>query len=328
MGRLMEGVWTDQRYDPSKSAGRFVREDSQLRNWITPDGEPGPSGEGGFKAEIGRYHLYVSLACPWAHRTLIFRKLKGLEDLITVSVVHPHMLGNGWEFRQDDPTLSDELYGSDCLHQIYTRARPEYTGRVTVPVLWDKLRETIVSNESSEIIRMLNSAFNDLTGNTLDFYPETLREGIDVLNKRIYATLNNGVYRCGFTTTQEAYEEAFTELFATLDFLEDRLSGQRFLCGNVQTEADWRLFPTLIRFDAVYHGHFKCNRNRIVDFPNLFGYVRDLYQHPGIRNTVDFWQIRQHYHYSHESINPHRIIPKGPDLSPYDRPHEREQLSS
>ena len=328
MGRLMEGVWTDQRYDPSKSAGRFVREDSQLRNWITPDGEPGPSGEGGFKAEIGRYHLYVSLACPWAHRTLIFRKLKGLEDLITVSVVHPHMLGNGWEFRQDDPTLSDELYGSDCLHQIYTRARPEYTGRVTVPVLWDKLRETIVSNESSEIIRMLNSAFNDLTGNTLDFYPETLREGIDVLNKRIYATLNNGVYRCGFTTTQEAYEEAFTELFATLDFLEDRLSGQRFLCGNVQTEADWRLFPTLIRFDAVYHGHFKCNRNRIVDFPNLFGYVRDLYQHPGIRNTVDFWQIRQHYHYSHESINPYRIIPKGPDLSPYDRPHEREQLSS
>ena len=328
MGRLMEGVWTDQRYDPSKSAGRFVREDSQLRNWITPDGEPGPSGEGGFKAEIGRYHLYVSLACPWAHRTLIFRKLKGLEDLITVSVVHPHMLGNGWEFRQDDPTLSDELYGSDCLHQIYTRARPEYTGRVTVPVLWDKLRETIVSNESSEIIRMLNSAFNDLTGNTLDFYPETLREGIDVLNKRIYATLNNGVYRCGFATTQEAYEEAFTELFATLDFLEDRLSGQRFLCGNVQTEADWRLFPTLIRFDAVYHGHFKCNRNRIVDFPNLFGYVRDLYQHPGIRNTVDFWQIRQHYHYSHESINPHRIIPKGPDLSPYDRPHEREQLSS
>lgn len=328
MGRLMEGVWTDQRYAPSKSAGRFVREDSQLRNWITPDGEPGPSGEGGFKAEIGRYHLYVSLACPWAHRTLIFRKLKGLEDLITVSVVHPHMLGNGWEFRQDDPTLSDELYGSDCLHQIYTRARPEYTGRVTVPVLWDKLRETIVSNESSEIIRMFNSAFNDLTGNTLDFYPETLREGIGVLNKRIYATLNNGVYRCGFTTTQEAYEEAFTELFATLDFLEDRLSGQRFLCGNVQTEADWRLFPTLIRFDAVYHGHFKCNRNRIVDFPNLFGYVRDLYQHPGIRNTVDFWQIRQHYHYSHESINPYRIIPKGPDLSPYDRPHEREQLSS
>ena len=328
MGRLIDGAWTDQWYDTLKSGGRFLREDSQLRNWITPDGEPGPSGDGGFRAEADRYHLYVSLACPWAHRTLVFRKLKGLEDLITVSVVHPHMLGNGWEFRQDDPTLADELYGSDCLHQIYTRARPEYTGRVTVPVLWDKLCETIVSNESSEIIRMFNSAFNPLTGNPLDFYPQALREEIDSINERIYATLNNGVYRCGFATKQEAYEEAFTELFATLDFLEDRLAGQRYLCGNAQTEADWRLFPTLIRFDAVYHGHFKCNRNRIVDFPNLFGYVRDLYQHPGIRNTVDFRHIRQHYHYSHDSINPHRIVPKGPDLVPYDRPHQREGLSS
>jgi putative glutathione S-transferase len=327
MGCLIDGVWTDQWYDTSKSGGRFLREDSQLRNWITPDGTPGPSGEGGFRAEVDRYHLYVSLACPWAHRTLVFRKLKGLEDLITVSVVHPHMLGNGWEFRENDPTLADELYGSECLHQIYTRARLEYTGRVTVPVLWDTLRETIVSNESSEIIRMLNSAFNKLTGNALDFYPEALREEIAPLNERIYTTLNNGVYRCGFATKQEAYEEAFTELFDTLDFLEERLAGQRYLCGNTQTEADWRLFPTLIRFDAVYHGHFKCNRNRIVDFPNLFGYVRDLYQHPGIRNTVDFWHIRQHYHYSHDSINPHRIVPKGPDLAPYNLPHQRAGLS-
>lgn len=323
MGRLLEGVWTDQWYDTSKSEGRFLREDSQMRNWITPDGSPGPSGGGGFRAEVDRYHLYVSLACPWAHRTLIFRKLKGLEDLITVSVVHPHMLGNGWEFRQDDPTLADELYGSEFLHQIYTRARQDYTGRVTVPVLWDKLRETIVNNESSEIIRMFNSAFNPLTGNTLDYYPDSHREQIDAFNERIYGTLNNGVYRCGFATTQSAYEEAFSELFATLDFLEEQLSGQRYLCGDLLTEADWRLFPTLIRFDAVYHGHFKCNRNRIVDFPNLFGYVRDLYQHPGIRNTVDFWHIRQHYHYSHETINPHRIVPKGPDLAPYDLPHER-----
>ena len=323
MGRLLEGVWTDQWYDTSKSEGRFLREDSQMRNWITPDGSPGPSGDGGFRAEADRYHLYVSLACPWAHRTLIFRKLKALEDLITVSVVHPHMLGSGWEFRQDDPTLADELYGSAFLHQIYTRARQDYTGRVTVPVLWDKLRETIVNNESSEIIRMFNSAFNPLTGNTLDYYPDSHREQIDAFNERIYGTLNNGVYRCGFATAQSAYEEAFSELFATLDFLEEQLSGQRYLCGDLLTEADWRLFPTLIRFDAVYHGHFKCNRNRIVDFPNLFGYVRDLYQHPGIRNTVDFWHIRQHYHFSHDSINPHRIVPKGPDLAPYDLPHKR-----
>ena len=327
MGLLIEGRWHDQWYDTRKSKGEFLRTNSQFRNWITADGSAGPSGESGFPAEAGRYHLYVSLACPWAHRTLIFRALKSLEDIIPVSIVHPYMLDKGWVFDDWKGETADSLYGFNCLHQLYTRANPDYTGRVTVPVLWDTEQETIVNNESSEIIRMFNSAFADYTPEKTDYYPEELRNEIDSINARIYETLNNGVYRCGFATTQKAYETAFTELFACLDELESRLSKQRFLIGNRITEADWRLFTTLIRFDAVYYSHFKTNLRRISDYPELYAYTRDLYQQPGIKQTVNLEHIKQHYYYSHETINPTRIVPEGPKLN-FEEPHKRDELLS
>ncbi|WP_417724476.1 glutathione S-transferase family protein [Salipiger sp.] len=328
MGQLVDGKWQDKWYDTSKTGGKFVRSTTAFRNWITPDGAPGPSGEGGFAAEAGRYHLYVSLACPWAHRALIFRALKDLEPLIDVSVVHPDMLGEGWTFDADYPAATgDRLHGDRFLRETYLRADPGLSGRVTVPVLWDKQRETIVSNESAEIIRMFNSAFDGLTGNRDDYWPEALREAIEPVNARIYDTVNNGVYKAGFATTQEAYDEAVHPLFDTLDWIEERLSRNRYLMGARITEADWRLFTTLIRFDSVYHGHFKCNRNRIVDFPELWGYTRELYQWPGVAGTVNLDHIRRHYHYSHETVNPHRIVPIGPDLD-LDAPHGRGRLAA
>ncbi|MFI2811130.1 MULTISPECIES: glutathione S-transferase family protein [Microbulbifer] len=322
MGLLVNGQWQDRWYDTDKSEGEFVREQAQLRNWITVDGSAGPSGEGGFKAEPGRYHLYVSLACPWAHRTLIFRKLKGLEDLIDVSVVSPYMHEHGWTFKQDEGSSGDRLYGADYLHQLYTRNRADYSGRVTVPLLWDKQRECVVSNESAEIIRMFNSAFDEITGNRDDFYPAELRGDIDATNDIVYENVNNGVYRAGFATTQEAYEKAYDPLFSTLDQLEQRLANNRYLCGERITEADWRLFTTLVRFDPVYHGHFKCNKQRLADYPNLWGYVRELYQWPGVAGTVDFHHIKTHYYASHDTINPTGIVPKGPELD-YSAPHGR-----
>ena len=323
MGQLVDGTWHDTWYDTKSTGGKFVRSTAKFRNWITPDGAPGPSGEGGFKAEAGRYHLYVSYACPWAHRTLIFRELKGLADLITVSVVHPDMLSDGWVLSDDYPgATGDTLYGLPFLRDIYLKADPQISGRVTVPILWDKQQETIVSNESSEIIRMFNSAFNELTGNVEDFWPKVLRDAIEPVNVRIYDTLNNGVYRSGFATSQEAYTEAVSQLFDTLDWLENHLSTNRYLMGDRISEADWRLVPTLFRFDPVYHLHFKCNRKRVIDYPNLWAYTRELYQWPGVAQTVNFDHIVRHYHYSHESINPHRIIPINPDLN-WDEPHGR-----
>jgi len=326
VGQLVDGVWTDAWYDTKSTGGKFVRSTAKFRNWITPDGQPGPSGEGGFEAEPGRYHLYVSLACPWAHRTLIFRALKGLDDLIDVSVVHPDMLGDGWTFAEDYPgATGDRLYGLPFARDIYLKADPQVSGRVTVPILWDRKRETIVSNESSEIIRMFNGAFDHLTGNSDDYWPEALREEIEAVNAPIYDNVNNGVYKSGFATTQQAYDEAVTALFAELDALEARLSGQRYLAGDRVTEADWRLFTTLVRFDPVYHGHFKCNRQRIVDYPALWAYIRELYQWPGVAETVNFDHITRHYHYSHETINPHRIVPIGPVLD-WSAPHGRDRL--
>lgn len=324
MGQLVDGVWHDTWYDTKSTGGKFVRSNAKFRNWITADGSAGPTGEAGFNAEAGRYHLYVSYACPWAHRTLIFRSLKGLQDLISVSVVHPDMLADGWTLDSDYPgATGDTLYGLPFARDIYTKAVPDMSGRVTVPILWDKKRETIVSNESSEIIRMFNSAFDGLTGNTLDFWPEELRDEIEPVNDRIYQTLNNGVYRSGFATTQAAYDEAVTELFTTLDWLEERLGSARYLMGDKLTEADWRLFPTLVRFDLVYHLHFKCNRQRIVDYPNLWAYTRELFQIPGVADTVNFDHIVRHYHYSHESINPHRIVPINPVID-WLEPHGRD----
>ncbi len=325
MGLLVDGVWQDRWYDTKKSGGRFVREDAAFRRWVTADGTPGPDGQEGVTAEAGRFHLYVSLACPWAHRTLIFRALKGLEDVISVSVVHPHMLENGWEFGNCDAgafACGDPIHGADYMHQVYTRAKADYTGRVTVPVLWDRKDDTIVSNESSEIIRMLNTAFDAYTDDRRDFYPEPLRADIDAVNDQVYPNVNNGVYRCGFATTQEAYEEAFTALFQTLDDLEARLSKQRYLVGEQLTEADWRLFTTLVRFDPVYVGHFKTNLRRIADYPNLSGYLRELYQVPGVAPTVNFDHIKSHYYYSHATINPTRVVPVGPALD-LERPHGR-----
>lgn len=323
MGLLVDGEWHDLWYDTKSTGGKFVRSESQFRNWITADGSAGPSGDAGFQAESGRYHLYVSYACPWAHRTLVFRQLKDLEDHISVSAVHPDMLSKGWTFETDDHGADgDALFGSDYAHQIYTRADPTYSGRVTVPILWDKKQNTIVSNESSEIIRMLNSAFNAITGNTDDYWPKDMRDAIEEVNARIYSTINNGVYKSGFATSQEAYDEAVHALFESLDWLEERLSENRYLMGDKLTEADWRLFTTLIRFDPVYHLHFKCNRRRIVDYPNLWAYTRELYQWPGVADTVNLNHIVRHYHYSHESINPHRIIPINPVLD-YDAPHNR-----
>lgn len=326
MGMLVEGVWKDVWYD-TKNDGRFERSVAQFRDWVTVDGAPAEGRTRSLKAEPGRYHLYVSLACPWAHRTLIFRKLKKLEDVISVDIVHHYMAENGWTFLKEDGATGDTLYGSDFLHQIYTRADPSYSGRVTVPVLWDKKEQTIVSNESSEIIRMLNSAFDEWGDASLDLSPLNLRGEIDAINERIYPAINNGVYRTGFATTQAAYEEAFDELFAGLDELEDRLSRSRYLIGNTMTEADWRLFTTLIRFDAVYYGHFKCNLREISDYPNLSNYLRDLYQTPGIAETVDMLHIKAHYYASHNMINPTRIVPKGPDLD-FSGPHDRNRFSS
>lgn len=314
MGLLQEGKWVDRWYETKSHQGRFRRKDAQFRNWITKNGLPGVSGEGGFKAVPGRYHLYVSFACPWAHRTLLFRTLKGLENLISVSVVHWHMAENGWTFEDNEDVGSDNINGAQYLHQIYTAAVSDYSGRVTVPVLWDKERQTIVSNESSEIIRMFNSAFDEIGAKNADYYPEKLRAEIDALNTRIYDTVNNGVYKTGFATTQEAYEEAIMPLFNTLDWLEERLSKTRFLTGETITEADWRLFTTLVRFDSVYVGHFKCNLRRLVDYHNLWGFVRDLYQKPGIAATVHMDHIKAHYYVSHKTINPTGIVPLGPEI--------------
>ena len=325
MGKLVDGVWHDVWYDTKETKGHFKRTTAQFRNWLTADGAAGPTGEGGFKAERNRYHLYVSLACPWAHRTLIFRTLKGLEEIIPVTVVDPLMLENGWVFRDGDGTDADPLYGADCLWQIYTRADPHYSGRVTVPVLWDRQKQTIVSNESAEIIRMFNRAFDGLTGNRDDYCPPELLGEIDEINALVYDRVNNGVYKAGFATTQEAYEENVLKLFKTLDQLEERLSGQRYLVGDRLTEADWRLFTTLVRFDAVYVGHFKCNIRRIADYPALSAYLRDLYQVPGVAETVNFRHIKHHYYRSHKTINPTGIVPVGPEID-LNAPHGRGSL--
>lgn len=315
MGLLIDGVWHDQWYDTKKTGGKFVRQASQFRNWVTVDGSAGITGKSGFKAEKDRYHLYVSYACPWAHRTLIFRALKGLEEIIPISVVHWFMGEHGWTFADGEGVIPDSLFNSEYLYQIYTKADTNYTGRVTVPILWDKQTQTIVNNESSEIIRMFNSGFDSLGAKEGDYYPENLRAEIDELNDRIYHTVNNGVYKCGFATTQSAYEEALTPLFETLDWLENRLSQQEYLTGNQITEADWRLFTTLIRFDAVYVGHFKCNLRRIVDYPNLWAYVKNLYHIPGVAETVNFLHIKGHYYQSHKTINPTGIVPVGPEIN-------------
>ncbi|MCI2399743.1 glutathione S-transferase family protein [Aliiroseovarius subalbicans] len=323
MGQLANGVWQDTWYDTKSTGGAFQRSTARFRNWITPDGAPGPSGVGGFAAESGRYHLYVSLACPWAHRTLIFRALKGLTDHIGVSVVHPDMLSDGWTFATDFPgATGDQLYDLPFARDIYTRADPGVSGRVTVPILWDTQSQTIVSNESAEIIRMFNSAFDGLTGNRDDFWPDALHTDIETVNTRVYDNVNNGVYRAGFATSQPAYDTAVTALFDTLDWLEDRLSHNRYLMGDKITEADWRLFTTLVRFDPVYHLHFKCNRKRLIDYPALWAYARELYQWPGVAETVNFDHIVRHYHFSHETINPHRIIPINPVLN-WTAPHGR-----
>ncbi|MBC3956784.1 glutathione S-transferase family protein [Pseudomonas triticifolii] len=325
MGLLVEGRWHDQWYESSKD-GAFQRENAQRRSWVTADGTPGPSGEGGFVAQAGRYHLYVSLACPWAHRTLILRTLKGLESLIDVSIVSWLMLENGWTFDQQKGSSGDALDNLTFLHQRYTADDPHYTGRVTVPVLWDKQQQRIVSNESAEIIRMFNSAFDELTGNRLDFYPSALQATIDELNERIYPAVNNGVYRAGFATSQQAYEEAFDDVFAELDELENLLGEKRYLAGEHLTEADVRLFTTIVRFDAVYYSHFKCNQRRIADYPNLSNWLREMYQWPGIAETVNFEHIKGHYYASHRTINPTGIIPKGPALN-LEASHDRERLS-
>lgn len=325
MGLLIDGKWFDQWYDTKSSGGKFVRSESQFRNWITTDGSPGPTGSGGFEAEAGRYHLYVSYACPWAHRTLIMRALKGLEDMISVSVVGMTMLENGWTFDKTDGSSGDHLFDNSFLHQIYTQADPAYTGRVTVPVLWDKKLNTIVSNESADIIRMFNSAFDAIGAKPGDYFPKPHREEIEAVNERVYHAVNNGVYKSGFATSQHAYEDAVIPLFETLDWLEEKLSTKRYLMGNKLTEADIRLFTTLVRFDPVYVGHFKCNLRRLVDYPNLWAYTRDIYQRPGVAETVHMDHIKTHYYASHGSINPTGIVPVGPSLD-LDAPHQRGEL--
>ncbi|THD72021.1 glutathione S-transferase family protein [Thalassobius vesicularis] len=328
MGLLENGNWRTDWYDTSKSGGAFRRTTASFRNWVTPDGRPGPSGTGGYAAESGRYHLYVSYACPWAHRTLIFRALKGLTPHIPVSVVHPDMLKDGWTFATDFPgATGDTLHGLPFLRDVYLKARPDMSGRVTVPVLWDTQTQTIVSNESAEIIRMFNSAFDGLTGDRQDFWPAPLRDRIEALNTRIYDTVNNGVYKAGFATTQSAYDAAVRPLFDSLDWLEAHLSQNRYLLGAQATEADWRLFTTLIRFDPVYHLHFKCNLKRLIDYPNLWAYTRELYQWPGVAETTHLDHIVRHYHYSHDTLNPNRIIPINPVLD-YAEPHGRAHLSA
>ena len=323
MGLLQNGQWVDQWYDTQSSGGEFRRQDSSFRSWVTADGAAGPTGSPGFKAESGRYHLFVSLACPWAHRTLIFRQLNDLQDLIGVTVVEPLMLSNGWEIAARK--IKGEQYNLDYLYQLYLKADPGYEGRVTVPVLWDKQTQSIVSNESSDIIRMFNSAFNGLTGNDHDCYPEELRAQIDAINERVYDAINNGVYRAGFAASQQAYEAAYYELFDALDWVEDILARERYLTGVVLTEADWRLFTTLIRFDAVYYGHFKTNRQRIADYPAISNYLRELYQWPGVAQTVNFAHIKQHYYASHVTINPTQVVPLGPQQD-FTLPHNRDQF--
>lgn len=323
MGLLVDGVWQE---DVSRTKdGHFVRPTTQFRNWVTPDGSPGPSGKGGFAAEPGRYHLYVSLACPWAHRTLIFRKLKALENVISLSIVSPDMLKDGWTFKTSEGSTGDTANGKDKLSEIYLLAEPRYTGRVSVPALWDKKRKTIVNNESSEIIRMFNSAFDAFTNIRTDFYPEALRPQIDKLNEVIYPNINNGVYRAGFATSQPAYEQAFRNVFDTIEEIEQILSQNRYLVGSTITEADWRLFCTLIRFDAVYYSHFKCNWRHIYEYPNLSNYLRDLYQVPGVAETVSIEQIKRHYYHSQRHVNPSGIVPVGPQLD-FSAPHDRTRF--
>ena len=325
MGLLVCGEWKDRWYDTKSHEGHFVRSAAQFRNWVTADGSAGPGGGGGFKAEPGRYHLYVSLACPWANRTLIFRHLKGLEEMISLSVVHWRMADHGWTFEQGDGVIPDPISQAEYMHQVYTAAMPDYSGRVTVPVLWDKKQGTVVSNESAEIIRMFNSAFDDIGATPGDYYPEDLRNQIDEINARIYSSVNNGVYKAGFATTQEAYEEAVIPLFETLDWLEHRLSNRRYLFGDRLTEADWRLFTTLVRFDPVYVGHFKCNIRRLADYPNLWAYTRDLYPQGDVSETIDMQHIKHHYYVSHEKINPTGVVPVGPEMDFWE-PHGREDL--
>jgi glutathionyl-hydroquinone reductase len=328
MGLLMNGVWQEHESDPSKD-GHFERRETAFRNWITPDGRPGPTGQDGFRAVAGRYHLYVSLACPWAHRTLIMRSLKGLQTIIPISVTHWLMAEHGWTFTGGESVIPDSLYSSRYLYELYVRADETYSGRSTVPILWDHHTQTIVNNESADIIRMLGSAFEQAGAKPGDYYPQALRAEIDTINQRIYDTLNNGVYKAGFATTQAAYEAAVMPLFETLDWLEDRMSRNRFLCGDAMTEADIRLFTTLVRFDAVYHGHFKCNMRRIVDYRNLWAYTRDIFQLPGVAETVDFGHIKRHYYMSHRRINPTGIVPVGPALdfeAPADRGRDVDKL--
>lgn len=325
MGLLVDGKWQDKWYDTASTKGRFERTVTSFRSWITKDGSAGPTGEAGFKAEKGRYHLYVSMACPWAHRTLIFRAIKGLEDFISVSSVNALMLDKGWTFADGADVIKDDVNDKQFLYEVYTKADANFTGRVTVPVLWDKKTETIVSNESSEIIRMFNSAFDDIGAIAGDYYPQPLREEIDSLNDFIYPNINNGVYRAGFATTQDAYEEAVADVFSALNKLEDILSKKRYLTGNQITEVDWRLFTTLVRFDAVYVGHFKCNIKRLVDYPNIWGFVRELYQMPNIAKTIRLDHIKEHYYGSHGSINPTAVIPVGPDIN-FMEDHHRNEL--
>jgi glutathionyl-hydroquinone reductase len=321
MGLLIDGSWHDKWYDTDKNEGQFKRQEAGFRDWVTAD------GSSGFQAEVGRYHLYVSYACPWAHRTLIFRNLKGLQDVISVSVVNPRMGKNGWEFGGFSGATADQVNGATYLHEVYTKAKPDLTGRVTVPVLWDKKTGTIVSNESAEIIRMLNGAFDRVGGDaTVDFWPPDLRDEIEAINRPIYDNVNNGVYRAGFATRQAAYDAAYDDLFATLDMLEARLAGQRYLVGDRLTEADWRLFTTLVRFDPVYHGHFKCNRQRLNEFPNIWNYLLELYQVPGVAETVQLDHIKTHYYWSHDMINPTRIVPAGPAID-YLARHDRGRLN-
>ena len=314
MGLLVEGKWQDKWYDTKSTGGRFVRKDSQFRNWITPDGSPGPSGEAGFKAEPNRYHLYVSLACPWACRALIMRNIKGLEEMISVSVVNPLMLENGWTFEEDEGVIADPVLNADFLHQIYTYVEPNYSGRVTVPVLFDLKQNKIVNNESSEILRMLNSAFDGIGAKPGDYSPADLMNEIDAINEKVYHNINNGVYKAGFSTAQEVYEEEVEKVFAALDEVEEILGRQPYLVGDQITEADWRLFTTLIRFDPVYYGHFKCNYRHVYEYPNIWRYTKELYNHPGVAETVDFRHIKEHYYRSHKTINPTGVVPKGPVL--------------
>lgn len=314
MSLLVDGKWQDKWDNADENDGRFIRKDSQFRSWITPDGSPGPTGEGGFKAEPNRYHLYVSYACPWANRTLIMRKLKGLEEMISVSVVNPYRDEQSWNFKPGKGVDSDPVLDADYLYEIYTHVEPQYSGRVSVPVLYDLKQDKIVNNESADITRMLNSAFDEIGANDVDFYPDEFADTIDAINEEVYDKVNNGVYKVGFSTKQEVYDEEVTELFETLDHLEARLENNRYLLGDQITEADWRLFVTLIRFDSVYHGHFKCNIKRIVDYKNLWRYTRELYNYKDVKETIDFDHIKEHYYATHKNINPTGIVPKGPEI--------------